>query len=353
QIIPGANEKISLSAASTPSLYLAGDSGSDSEVDTALGTGDNAKVNTTPANESGRLTKISNLSGTPTSVGSFEQQASSGLTTAQATAVDANGNVYVLGNATGDFGNQLNQGTQDVYLTKYDSAGNAVWSKLVGSAGSASGYGVALDPVGGVVITGSTTADVTATSVTNGNTDSFVASYDANGNQNWIQQIQTLATNQANAVSVDASGNVYIGGSVSGGLIGAGQTSTGTGDAYLAEYNSKGKLLAENQFGTSAGASQVSATAMGSDGSLYVASVQNGEAIVNKYASGDITSAPVWSEDLGALQAGGAIGGMTVSGSQVYLSGTTSNANLTASGQASIATASTGGLDAFVFNLTD
>ncbi|HWF63172.1 MAG TPA: hypothetical protein VN685_01015 [Rhizomicrobium sp.] len=353
QIIPGANEKISLSAASTPSLYLVGDSGASNEVDTTTGSGSNAKVNSTPANESGRITKISNLGGTPTSVGSTEQQASTGITTAQATVVDSSGNVYVVGNATGNFGNQLNQGSQDVYLTKYDSAGNATWSKLVGSAGSASGYGVALDPAGGVVITGSTTADVTATSVTNGNTDSFVASYDANGNQNWIQQIQTLATNQANAVSVDASGNVYIGGSVSGGLIGAGQTSTGTGDAYLAEYNSKGKLLAENQFGTATGASQVSATAMASDGSLYVASVQNGDAVVSKYANGDITAAPVWTEDLGALQAGGAINGMAVSGSQVYVSGTTSNGNLTAGGQAGVANASTGGLDAFVFNLTD
>ena len=58
------------------------------------------------------------------------------------------------GTATGDFGSQLNQGSQDAYLTKYDSAGNVVWSKLVGSAGSASGYGMALDPAGGVVITG-------------------------------------------------------------------------------------------------------------------------------------------------------------------------------------------------------
>jgi len=353
QIIPGANEAISLSAASTPALYLVGDSGSATEADTTTGTGSNAKVTTTAADESGRLTKLTNLGGTPTSVGSTEQQASTGTTTAQATVVDSSGNVYVLGNATGNFGNQINQGSQDVYLTKYDSAGHAVWSKLVGSAGSASGYGMALDPAGGVVITGSTTADVTNNSITNGNTDSFVASYDGEGNQNWIQQIQTLATNQANAVSVDASGNVYIGGSVSGGAIGAGQTSTGTGDAYLAEFNSKGGLVSENQFGSNTGSSQVSATAVGSDGSLYVASVQNGDAIVSKYASGGITSAPLWTEDLGALQAGGAIGGMTISGNQVYVSGTTSNGNLTAGGQASVATPSSGGTDAFVFNLTD
>jgi hypothetical protein len=355
QIIPGANENISLSAASTPALYLVGNSGAANEVDTTTGTGTNSQVNATPANETGRLTKITNLSSsTPTVVGSSDQQASTGTTTAQASVVDSSGNVYVLGNATGNFGNQLNQGSQDVYLTKYDSAGNVTWSKLVGSAGSASGYGIALDPAGGVVITGSTTAAVTTTSVTNGNTDSFVASYDANGNQNWIQQVQTLATNQANAVSVDASGNVYIGGSVSGGAIGAGQTSTGTGDAYLAEYNSNGKLVSENQFGTSTGSSQVSATAVGGDGSLYVASVQNGDAVVSKYASGaGINSAPVWTQDLGALQSGGAIASMTVSGSQVYVSGTTSNGNLTAGGQASVANAATGGTDAFVFNLTD
>ena len=352
QITPGANETISLSAASTPALYMVGNSGNASEVNTTSGTGTNAQVNTTVADQSGRLTKIGDLSATPAAIVSSNQDASTGTTTAQATAVDGSGNIYVLGNATGNFGSQINQGSQDVYLTKYDSAGNVVWQNLVGSAGTASGAGLALDPAGGVVITGSSTADLTTSSVTNGNTDSFVASYDANGNQTWIKQIQTLATNQSNAVSVDASGNIYIGGSVSGGVIGAHQTSQGGGDAYLAKFDAKGNLLAENQFGTS-GADQVSATATASDGSLYVASMQNGQAVVAKYAGGDITSAPVWTQTLGALSSGGGIGGLSVSGNQVYISGTTSNTNLTAGGQASIAAASTGGTDAFVFNLTD
>jgi hypothetical protein len=81
--------------------------------------------------------------------------------------------------------------------------------------------------------------------------------------------------------------------------------------------------------------------------------VQNGDAVISKYANGGITSAPVWTQDLGALSNGGAIGGLTVSGNQVYVSGSTSNANLTASGAASIATPASGGTDAFVFNLTD
>ncbi len=368
QITPGGTETISLSAVSTPSLYMVGNSGTASETNTSnAGKAGATNTTTTAADQAGRLIKLSNISGTPTAVATSTQKATTGTTTATDTVVDGSGNIYVIGNATGNFGSQLNQGSQDSYLTKYDSAGNVVWQKLLGSAGTANGYGIALDPSGGVVVTGSSTADLTPTSIANGNEDSFVARYDTNGNQAWIKQIQTLANNRSNAVSVDASGNIYIGGSVSGypvanpvngsntipgGVIGAHQIAQGGVDAYLAKFDSKGNLLSENQFGTS-GDDQVAATTTGTDGSLYVASIQNGNAVVSKYANGDITSAPVWSQDLGALAAGGGIGGLTVSGGQVYVSGTTSNGNLTAGGQASIAAASTGGTDAFVFALTD
>ena len=351
QITPGGVEQVSFSAAATPSLYLVGSSGLATETKTTTNVATSA-VTTTPADQTGRLTKLSGLNGTPSATFSVNQKAASGITAAQATAVDASGNVYVIGTATGNFTNQLNQGTQDVYLTKYDSAGNVIFQNLLGSGGSANGYGLALDPSGGVVVTGASTADLTTTSVADGNNDSFVARYDSSGNQTWIKQIQTLATNQSNAVSIDASGNITIGGSVSGGVIGAGQTAQGKADAFLAQFDSKGKLLAENQFGTS-GNDSVAATATAPDGSLYVASTQNGHAILAKYAGGDITAAPAWTQDLGDLAAGGGIGGLTVAGGKIYVSGATSNANLTAGGGASIAASASGGIDAFVFSATD
>jgi len=351
QVTPGGVEQVSFSAASTPSLYLVGSSGLATETRTTTNTATSA-VTATPPDQTGRLTKISGINGTPTSTFSVNQKASTGITAAQATQVDANGNIYVIGTATGNFGSQLNQGTQDVYLTKYDSAGNVVWQNLLGSGGTANGYGLALDPSGGVVVTGASTADLMPTSVADGNNDSFVARYDSSGSQTWIKQIQTLATNQSNTVSVDASGNIYIGGSVSGGVIGAGQVAQGKADAFLAKFDSKGKLLAENQFGTS-GNDSVAATATAADGSLYVASVQNGHAILAKYAAGDITAAPTWTQDLGDLAAGGSIGGLTVANGKVYVSGSTSNSNLTAGGSASIAASASGGIDAFVFSASD
>jgi hypothetical protein len=334
-----ASEKVSLSsAAATPSLYVAGTSGSATTV------GDTA------ANIQGRLVKLSDLSNPQ---GSFSVTAdpSKGTSTAASTVVDGDGNVYTVGNTTGSFGNQLNQGSQDVYLSKYDSAGNLQWTQLVGSAGSASAYSLALNPTGGVVLAGSTNADLVQGAVANGNTDSFVAKYDAGGNQTWVKQIQTLNENQPASVSVDGSGNVYVGGQTKG-AIGAGQTSAGGTDAYVVKLDSTGKTVYEQQFGTS-GSDTVAATAVTASGDLMVASVQNGEAILSKYTGGDATQAPAWQIDLGALQSGGTIGGIAVSGNQVYVSGTTQNAALNAGGAASVAGPASGGLDAFVFGATD
>jgi hypothetical protein len=345
QIDPGGTEQVSLSANSTPSLYFSSTSG----LTTSTTTTDKSTstLTTTAADNQARLVKLSNLDD-PTAEFSRTTSPTSGTTTASSTVTDASGNVYMLGNATGDLSHsQLNQGDQDVYLTKYDSAGNTLWSKLVGSAGTADGTAMALDPNGGVVVVGSTTAKLTTGSVTDGNQDSFVVKYDNDGNQTWTTQIQTLNTNSATSVSVDGSGNVYIGGQTKG-VVGSGQTSLGGQDAYLAEISSKGKVVSEKQFGTSS-ADTVSATAMTDSGDLLVASVQNGHAILSKYAGGDVTATPAWTMDMGDLQTGGGIGGIAVSGDKIYVSGTTSNGAL----NATAATTASGSTDAFVFAATD
>jgi hypothetical protein len=359
----GAGETVSLSsAAATPSLYLAGDTGVSAAQAAVTGTttskssSSSSTSSTSAGDQQGRLIKLSNVDGTPQ--GTFNDQAkpSTGLTTAQSTVVDSQGNVYVLGNATGNFGSQLNQGTQDVYLTKYDSAGNLLWTQMVGSNGSASGYSMALDQGrGGVVIAGSTTADLTQTAIANGNADTFVASYDAQGNQNWVQQLQTLTNNQPTSVSVDSSGNVFVGGTTSTVVpVNGNTTVNGNTQGVITELDSTGKVVNSTQIGGATGTATVAATAITSDGGLVVATVQNGEAYLSKYANGDTTSAPAWTEDLGALNAGGSISGIAVNGSQVYVTGTTSNANLTAGGQATIQNAATTtGTNAFVLTATD
>jgi hypothetical protein len=321
-------ETITLSSSQAkPSVYIAGVSGK-------------------TADAQGKLIKLTGLDTTPASAFADNIAPDSGTASAKATVVDANGNVYVLGDSTGSFGSEVNQGTQDVYLTKYDSAGNVQWTKLLGAAGTASGFGLAVDPKsGGVVISGSVTGDLTPTAIGSG-TDSFVAKYDAAGNQLWLRQVAPATTDQANSVSVDSSGNVYVGGQVNGG-IGSGQISAGGTDAYVTKLDSAGKLVYQRQFGTT-GTDAAARTAVAADGNLLVASVQNGHAILTKYSSADNTTPALWQIDLGDLQ-GGSIGGLAVANGQVYVSGTTANASL----NANVAHASAGGAEAFVFAATD
>ena len=61
-----------------------------------------------------------------------------------------------------------------------------------------------------------------------------------------------------------------------------------------------------------AGTDKVAASAYDESGNLFVASVQNGHAIVSKYAGGDITTAPQWQSDLGDLGSNGALNGLVV-----------------------------------------
>jgi hypothetical protein len=327
---PGETVTLSSSQAK-PAVYVAGISGLSKD-------------------SNGKLIKLAGLDGTPTSAFAANIAPDSGTASAKNTVVDANGNVYVVGDSSGSFKNEINQGTQDVYLTKYDSAGNVQWTKLLGSAGSASGYGLAVDPKsGGVVIAGAVTGDLTPTAIGSG-TDSFVAKYDSSGNQTWLRQVAPVNNDQANSVSVDSSGNVYVGGQVNG-AIAAGAVSAGGADAYVTKLDSTGKLVYQRQFG-SAGADSAAQTAIAPDGNVIVASVQNGHAILSKFGAADGTSAAMWQIDLGDLK-GGTIGGLTVSGGKVYVSGTSSNAALNAGGAASIANANSGGTDGFVFAATD
>lgn len=326
-------EKVSFSApAASPAIYLAGTAGTVAD-----------------GNQTGRLIKLGDLSGSQQAVFNTNITPDQGTSTAQATVVDANGNVYIVGNTTGSFGGQIEKGEQDVYLTKFDSAGNVLWTRLLGSQSTASGYALALDPTGGVVVAGTTTGPLSQNAV-GGGVDSFVAKYTASGTQSWLHQIDPVATDTAFAVTVDAAGNVYYGGQVSG-AIAAGQASQGGLDGYVTKLDNKGNAVYRQQVG-SAGIDQISQMAVAADGGLVVASVQNGHAIVTKYASGDATSAPLWQKDLGDLN-NGTIGGIAIDGNNIYVSGTTSNANLTASGEASVVNAASGSSDAFLFSLTD
>src|SRR6185295_12430274 len=124
-------------------------------------------------------------------------------------AVDASGSAFISGFTTGSLGGP-NAGGQDAFLVKYDAAGSLLWSRQIGTSSGEESKSVAVDGAGNAYISGYTSGSLDGPNA--GPPDAFLAKYDTAGNLLWTRQIGTSANDQSNAVAVDASGNAYISG---------------------------------------------------------------------------------------------------------------------------------------------
>jgi len=273
----------------------------------------------------------------------------SSATAVQATAVAPDGSVYVLTNVDATTTGTTPAGGQDVALQKFDSTGKLIFSHDLGSADSASGLSLAVSADGSQVaiagkVTGSLTAGQSVIDPTGAN--SFVAVYDSQGNQTWKSQDDGVTPNQANAVAFGADGSVYV--------TGQAQTTTavqgpqGPTNSFLQVFSTTGVRVANTQI-ASGGPNTSNGVAV--DGTnVYVAGVQNGDAVVSEYNLSTPTAPTlVATRDLGSL-GGGSVAGVSVQNGTVYVAGATRNTALSAGTVTSAAPGS--GLTAFAATLS-
>jgi uncharacterized protein YjiK len=196
-------------------------------------------------------------------------------TGANSVTVDPRGNVYVAGYTTGGLDGNTLTGTQDFFVTMYDSGGNRVRTKQLGVPGQVTGAaGVAVDPSGNVYVAGDTTGGLDGNTLT-GTYDFFVTKYDSSGNKVRTKQLGVSGqVTRANGVAVDISGNVYVTGLTYGGL--DGNTLTGTYDFFLAEYDASGNKVRTNQLGVSGQVTRANGVAVDISGNVYVAGLTSG-----------------------------------------------------------------------------
>ncbi len=161
-----------------------------------------------------------------------------------ATAPDGAGGVYVSGYTDGSLGGP-NAGGWDAWLARYNSAGNQVWIRQFGSNSFEFPAGAAPDGAGGVYLSGVTTGSLGGPQAGLG--DAWLARYDGMGNQLWIRQLGTSQEDVGSATTPDAGGGVYLSGSTQGNL---GGQSAGLNDAWIARYDSAGTQQWIGQFGS-------------------------------------------------------------------------------------------------------
>jgi hypothetical protein len=89
--------------------------------------------------------------------------------------------VYVAGPALGGLDGNTLTGTQDFFVTKYDSIGVKQYTRQLGVAGQDTyGFSVATDAKGNVYVAGETTGGLDLNSLT-GTRDFFVTKYNSSG----------------------------------------------------------------------------------------------------------------------------------------------------------------------------
>jgi hypothetical protein len=159
--------------------------------------------------------------------------------------IDNLGNIYVSGKTNGMLDGK-NRGYNDGFITKIDSLGNTVWTRQFGSEGDEDIQWSAIDNKGCVYITGSTTGVLDSRNF--GKEDIFVVKYNPAGNLEWTRQLGTDSTDVAKGIYADNNGGIYLTGMTGGKL---GQLSYGKTDCIIIKLHDNGNQIFTYQFGTS------------------------------------------------------------------------------------------------------
>ncbi len=136
-----------------------------------------------------------------------------------AVAMDASGNVIVVGNFNGktiiDGNNHGSYFGQDIFVAKYNTTGTLLFSASHGDpmAGSVSVSAVAIDDQENIIIAGTFSGEVSFGGDTLQHVDSqdlFVAKYNKHGEHQWSKRYYLSDLGSVDSLAVDQAGNVFL-----------------------------------------------------------------------------------------------------------------------------------------------
>ena len=194
--------------------------------------------------------------------------------------IAADGAVYVCGYFNGDIVfNDLtlkNAGFNDIFVARYDAAGELDWVRQIGGAGDDAASAIVVDAQGNAYITGGFEEDVrfsrTITLSSSGLVDSFVAKLDNTGRTVWAQHAGGPNVDIGYSLGLDPHGNVIVSGGFNGtesfasemrlhaafrsrkgthtgNFSGKGLRSVGGSDVFVSKYDQRGRLTWVRTFG--------------------------------------------------------------------------------------------------------
>jgi hypothetical protein len=193
-----------------------------------------------------------------------------------------------------NFGGSTLSTNQGGVIAKYTGNGSHLWSKLWSGSTGASlvPTGMVIDDnEGTVIVTGyfSGTVNLGGGSLTSaGSNDLFMVKYTSNGNYLWSRRYGASATEVANDIAIDPYGNLWVVGYVHGsGNLGGSTLSSNSRDAFLAKYSPYGGHLLSRIYGGSS-TDEATGVAVDSSGNAVITGYFQNSA---SFGGGTFTSA--------------------------------------------------------------
>ena len=200
--------------------------------------------------------------------------------------VDSQNNLYIAGYTDGDLDGQLNTGSQDIFLTKFDTTGTRLWTKLFGSE-TAPEHQMLSDLTRSMDITAEDVIYIAGDTQGNlggntniGNYDMFVTKFSTDG-----EILGTILQGGANLnnpnygsadhvrdIGVMDDGSIYLFGTTSGQLPDSDNNGNGYAQLALVKFNMDGTYEWAHQFGPCCTNKDETAVSVqkDSDNSLYL-----------------------------------------------------------------------------------
>ncbi|MCA9668722.1 MAG: hypothetical protein KC503_24180 [Myxococcales bacterium] len=212
-----------------------------------------------------------------------------------AVAIDAQGGVVIAGTfaSTASFGgsSHTSQGLVDTFVSRFDAAGQHLWSKSMGGKLDDEPSSIAFDGAGNITISGrfSSEASFGGPPLSAIGRSMFVARLSGSGEHIWSKAHSGTGTSEATVLAVSSGGDVTLGGRFRGevGFGGALTRSRGAEDVFIARYSATGVHRWSRALGDTTTAT-VHAMAVDGAGNVVVAGSLSGVASLGglEHASG-------------------------------------------------------------------
>ncbi len=150
----------------------------------------------------------------------------------------------------------------DGFVLKLNSSGNFTWVSQLSGLGTAEGRAITVDPAGRVYVAGSFTSTMTTDAgdvmAPGGGSvsDAFVARLSTAGTVLWARRMGGTGTDEANAVTANALGQVFVGGSFqlsasfgSSSLTADGPAAVSASDVFVTRLDQHGTFQSSARFG--------------------------------------------------------------------------------------------------------